>query len=427
MKPRVRWAAAGLCALLLVCVCAAFRWSRPVTLTIGVFAGSNWDVPDPECYAPYHDAIDRFRQLHPNVRIEYVSGIPREDYSEWLAEQMVLGQEPDLFLLPEEDLATLAGLGAMMDLDRMIRADEQVDAAAYYPAAWEAGQVEGTTYALPYECVPKMMFVNETLLAEHGIETPGPDWTWDDLYRICQAVTQDADSDGHTDVYGCIGYTWLDAAVSNGVTPFDPSGKQCAFDDLRLRASIEFYSRLDALTDGRVPDRDAFRKGKAAMQPMRFSSYRADEPYLRKIRRYGGFEWDCLPMPAGPQGDNVCELSTLLFGMSARTDSSTMAWELLRLMTADTDYQCSVCAESSGLSGLRAVVRDYTARAQTDARLALGQVDGAMEKAVARPTFRGYDSVKQHADSAIQSLLASGEDLSGGLLGLQRELTKMLE
>ena len=100
MKPRVRWAAAGLCALLLVCVCAAFRWSRPVTLTIGVFAGSNWDVPDPDCYAPYHDAIDRFRQLHPNVRIEYVSGIPREDYSEWLAEQMVLGQEPDLFLLP---------------------------------------------------------------------------------------------------------------------------------------------------------------------------------------------------------------------------------------------------------------------------------------------------------------------------------------
>ena len=163
------------------------------------------------------------------------------------------------------------------------------------------------------------------------------------------------------------------------------------------------------------------------MQPMRFSSYRADEPYLRKIRRYGGFEWDCLPMPAGPQGDNVCELSTLLFGMSARTDSPTMAWELLRLMTADTDYQRSVCAESSGLSGLRAVVRDYTARAQTDAQLALGQVDGAMEKAVARPTFRGYDSVKQYADSAIQSLLASGEDLSGGLLGLQRELTKMLE
>ena len=51
-----------------------------------------------------------------------------------------------------------------------------------------------------------MMFVNKTLLTQEGIEVPEEDWTWNDLYRICQKVTKDSNGDGIIDQFGIYNY-----------------------------------------------------------------------------------------------------------------------------------------------------------------------------------------------------------------------------
>ena len=70
-------------------ICAAviflgmlYRWSQPVTLKLGIFAGSNWDVPQGETYAIIDDVIKNFEAENPGVHVTYVSGIKKEDYSE---------------------------------------------------------------------------------------------------------------------------------------------------------------------------------------------------------------------------------------------------------------------------------------------------------------------------------------------------------
>lgn len=426
MKTAKRAAAAcGLTAAVL----ALTLWllgARPVTLTIGVFAGSNWDVAEPGIYQSFDAAVARFAHDHPGVTVQYVSGVPREEYPEWLAEQLLLGKEPDVYLVPESDLATLAGLGALEPLDSRISGSSGIDPAAYYPAAWASGQLDGSTYALPYQCVPTMMCVNRTLLDACGIPLPADSWTWEDFYAICAAVSRLGTAEDGQAVYGCPDYTWFDAALTNGIQIFDPSGDSCTFDDIRMQQAILFCSRLQALNGGRLPERDAFRKGQAAFCPMRLSSYRTDQPYMWKIRRYAGFEWDCLTMPAGPNGSNVSEMSTLLAGMSARSRHPALAWELLRMLSADVDYQASLCDESAGLSPLRTVVRGQ-AIGMFEPLVSMGQVDQAMEQAVSRPTFRGCEAVLQYADREILGLMETRTDLAGGLLGLQRDITKLLQ
>ena len=58
-----------------------------LVLRLGVYVGSDWDAP----YSDYYDLVDtaiaRFEKAHPGVKVEYVSGIRQEDYSEWLAAQ----------------------------------------------------------------------------------------------------------------------------------------------------------------------------------------------------------------------------------------------------------------------------------------------------------------------------------------------------
>ena len=81
---------------------------RQLTLTIGVFAGSNWDVPNGDCYKIIDQAIERYEKEYPMVQIEYESGILKEDYSEWLSAKYLKGEEPDVFMILGEDFNTLS-------------------------------------------------------------------------------------------------------------------------------------------------------------------------------------------------------------------------------------------------------------------------------------------------------------------------------
>ena len=48
-------------------------------------------------YYILNDAIQRFEEQYPNVKVRFESGIMKEDYSEWLAEKMLSGDTPDVF------------------------------------------------------------------------------------------------------------------------------------------------------------------------------------------------------------------------------------------------------------------------------------------------------------------------------------------
>ena len=77
-----------LIAILVCCLAATFYYTqKPIVLTIGVFADSNWNVPSPYSGKIIDDVIEQFEKAHPNVQVEYVSGILKEDYSDWVSKE----------------------------------------------------------------------------------------------------------------------------------------------------------------------------------------------------------------------------------------------------------------------------------------------------------------------------------------------------
>ena len=147
-------------------------WRSTPVLTVGIFAGSNWGVPQGEPYAIIDRTIEKFEEAHPGVRVQYVSGIQREDYAEWLAGQFLQGGEPDVFLLPTEDFALYAERGALYDLTPLMESDADFSAEVYDGTAFRNGQYEERSYALPCENMITLMFVNKTLLAREGLAMP---------------------------------------------------------------------------------------------------------------------------------------------------------------------------------------------------------------------------------------------------------------
>ncbi len=78
-------------------------------LDIAMYAGCSLDK------AP----IEEYQREHPDAAIHIYEDIPAEEYPEWLAEKILAGQEPAIFVVPMEDAGKYIQLGALQQLDML--------------------------------------------------------------------------------------------------------------------------------------------------------------------------------------------------------------------------------------------------------------------------------------------------------------------
>ncbi len=402
-------------------------------ITIGVFSDSYWEVQNGYSYQILEDAIEIFEKQHPGARVEYVSGILKEDYSEWLSEQILAGRAPDLFFVLPEDFNDLAELGALKDLTRLTGGDGEFDEKRFYSSAYRYGQYNGVQYSLPYECAPKLMFLNKSILKKEGVPLPGKEWTWEDFYEICSQVTKDTDGNGMADQFGVVGYGWEEAFESNGITLFNRKGTECYLTDEGVEDALVFLERLKELNVGYNVTAKDFDLGNVVFQPMWFSEYRAYKPYPLSIKKYSGFEWECIPMPAGPDGDNISTLNTLLIAMNEHTSHEEYAWDFMKTLTCDVGIQSEIFDYSEGVSVLKEVTEsEETLKLLMESSgsgnsLNLQILSDAVENAVVTVRFRNYSEAMTKADEAVNAILEGNSNIRMAQIVWNRAINQYLK
>lgn len=424
----------GCIAILLLSVYIYNSSSDPIILEFGDFAGSNWDIPNWNSSKISEEAIARFEAIHPRIKIKYLTGIPKSDYSEWLAQKIIMGKEPDVFCVLESDFNTLASIGILKKLDGLIQNDSELQMAKFYNNAVKSGQFSGSQYALAREVVPILMFVNKTLLTREGRSIPKGNWTWNDFYHICQKVTRDTDGDGKIDQFGTVGFDWYHAVYTNGQQLFDPYGTKAMFDQPGVVEAIQYIQKLNRLNSNFRVTPDDYDNGKVAFRPFPFSAYRAYKSYPYRLVRYAQFEWECIKLPRGPRGRNASELHSFLIGISSRTKHQREAWEFLKFLTYDWEMQMNVFKYSYGVPVLREATESIEAEMalskytpdneiSVDKRL-LSQV---IEQSTVTPRFHKYDEVMNIADKEIFRIINDAMDAETSLRNLNRYLSEYLK
>ena len=421
---------------LLVSILAIFFVAAPkeekVVLTFGMFAGNQWDVPDDDCYKIIDETIEEFEKKYPNVEIQYDSGILKDDYSEYISQKALNGELPDVFMVLPEDFNTFSSVGLLKDLDFLIESDTGFDVKDFYEGSYDAGEFNGSQYALPYESVPTLMFVNKTLLEREGIQIPGNQWTWEDFYDICQKVTKDTDGDGRIDQFGVYDYDWKDAVYSNGGRIFNSSGTKCNITADGVESAILFTRKIRELSGYQNPTSNDFDTGKIAFRPMKFSEFRTYKPYPWKINKYFDFQWDCIQLPQGPDGKNKTSIDHLLMGISSKTKHDQMAWEFLKMFTYNKDTQRKLFRYSQGVSPLKSVTNsEETERILRedmgeDTVVKVRLLNEVMGQAVETQKFRSYDTVLQFLDNEINKLMDKDDNFDENILDIKRQTDNML-
>ncbi len=403
-----------------------------VVLTFGMFAGNQWDVPDDDCYKIIDETIEKFEKKYPNVEIQYDSGILKDDYSEYISQKALNGELPDVFMVLPEDFNTFSSVGLLKDLDFLMEGDTGFDKKDFYAGSYDAGEFNGSQYALPYESVPTLMFVNKTLLEREGIQIPENQWTWEDFYDICQKVTKDTDGDGRIDQFGVYDYDWKDAVYSNGGRIFNQSGTECNITAESVENAILFTRRVRELSGYQNPTSNDFDTGKIAFRPMKFSEFRTYKPYPWKINKYFDFQWDCIRLPQGPDGKNETSMDHLLMGISSDTKHDQMAWEFLKMLTYNKDTQRKLFRYSQGVSPLKSVTNsEETERILRedmgeDTVVKVQLLNEVMGQAVETQKFRSYDAVLQFLDNEIDRLMEKDDNFDENILDIKGQADDML-
>ena len=435
MSKRKKWTIGIglLCTAALLIGGYLYQQNKVTVLEVGIFAGSNWDVANANSYVIIDKAIEKFEAEHKNVKVHYYSGIRKEDYSEWFSRQLLRGKEPDVFMVLGEDFNQFAEIGVMKDLELLMANDPDFQADNYYSTTLQAGQYGGRQYALPYETVPTLMFVNKSLLNKEGLFVPDNDWTWDDLYQICQRITKDKDGDGILDQFGTYNYGWTEAVYSNGAALFDENGTENYFNDDKVTEAVRFTKQIAGLNQMQKVTRDDFDGGKVAFMPLPFTEYRTYKTYPYKIKKYTKFQWDCITLPAGKDGSNTSVINTLLMGISNHTDKERLAWEFLKLLTYDEEIQMDLFRYSQGVSVLKSVTESKEAEEILQADMEKNEkfidnelVSSVIENGVVTPKFPKYEDAVMMADNEINRMIEDDDNIENSMRILQRQVGQYL-
>jgi multiple sugar transport system substrate-binding protein len=371
-------------------------------LEIGLFSGSVWGVPYWQSYTFFDQAIERYTELHPNVTISYRSGTMKENYSEWISQEILHGREPDLFLVRPEDFSLFARLGILEDLDDHM--EEGFESGLYYHNAIEAGRFEQGQFGFPLEVVPTLMFVNQTILSENAISLPDNDWTWEEFYEICYTLKD------HPSIKAVEGFDWRLAAFTNGQQLFSDNGTRAYLTEDGVLEAVTFIGKLNAVSP--PDDSFYFEDGNVAFAPLPFSEYRAYAYYPYSIQKYKNFDWEALLLPRGPDGQNGADLQSLLVSMSSRSRKKELAWDFLHFLISDPEIQKSVFTYSHGVPILKEILeldetRIFLSRGKdTEAPLlSPEQITQSIENSLVFPRFEKYEE----AVSLIERSLAEIE------------------
>lgn len=428
-------------AAALLFLAGMYFWSRPQAQTqeleFGMFTGSNWGVENADAFVIIDRAIERFEESHPGVTVRYTSGIEKKDYSEWCAKRLLEGEMPDVFMALDTDFNQYCSLGILQELNTFIESDPEFQSEEIFQTAMDIGKgMEEIQYALPYEVVPTMLFVNKTLLRQEGIEMPQQDWTWDDFLEICRKVTKDTDGDGRIDQFGTYNYSWQDAMYTSGGSAFDNEKPNVDFSNQYVIESVKFMKELLALNQGENVTQEDFDAGKVAFMPLTFAEYRTYKTYPYKIKKYSNFQWDCTTFPGRTHGENISKVDALLIGINHDSTEKELAWEFLKEFVCGYESQLDIFRYSQGVSVLESVARSEKAASiiQEDMDKEEQVISGELlcdviEHGTITPKYYQYETYEQMislANTEITEIFEKNKNIESSMKIFQREIRKYL-
>lgn len=220
---------------------------------------------------PYlEECKDRFEKKNPGIRI-VLEPTGWDDYWTMLEGATDGGSAPDVFQMNGPNINKYAEAGLIKPLDSFI-GEGDIDLSNYPRSMVTLYEVNGKHYGIPIDYDTIGLWYNKDLFDQAGVEYPTADWTWDDLKKAAEKLT-----DPDKGIYG-ISAGYADQAgifntiYANGGYVVSDDGTKSGFDQKETIEGIRMWT--DLMKRGYSPSQESidetadyvqFMDGKIAM------------------------------------------------------------------------------------------------------------------------------------------------------------------
>lgn len=283
---------------LVACGAPAAATDGPVDLTMAVWSANK------DHLALFDEIADDYLAKNSGVKSIKFETITNQDYIAGLTTRIAGGNVPDLAWIPEANAPEFIQSGVLANLTDTFKNADGYDLEDLLPSATALWEKEGGLYAYPFSNSPFAMYVNRDILKAAGQPDVSAlvgtsEYTWDKIADIAAAVKKTTGNTGLV-VPSFSPTTWDNLTplwASWGASPWTDDAANCTF---TKPAMVDFLSWFQSQTDrGAISavttakQNPVFATGNVAFSVAQLSASGALDD---------SFEWDFLPLPAGPEG-----------------------------------------------------------------------------------------------------------------------------
>jgi multiple sugar transport system substrate-binding protein len=281
----------------------------------------------------------RFEDENEGITIDFQS-VPWSEYWGKLASAIAAGagSAPDIFQIPMGLVEEYVAGDNILPIDDSILSSSEIE-ELYLPWTVQRAKREGDYYGLPLDVQTLLIYRNDALYTEAGLDPKAPFVDHNDLYD--QAIKLTKKAGDQTDQIGCnTGYysAWMTTLFQQflqreqGGKPWvDPDSKKLVWQDYpEIFAAFEWFCDLSAQADDNafMTGQNRFALGRAAMElghPVGRGTLKAQAPDLA---------YTIVPFPPRSPGQELYTAgSHWMWVVSKWVSAPTTAWQWVHYCT----------------------------------------------------------------------------------------------
>jgi multiple sugar transport system substrate-binding protein len=278
--------------------------------------------------------IPEFERLNPNIKVRFHHF---DNYANRILMLRAGGIAPDVMRQNVDFGAQLIRRGMNLPLDRFMDGPGGIDRNDFIPVTWEGLRCNGRTYGIPQDVNIRALFYNKDLFDAAHMKYPDEHWTWEDLKRAADRLSNPATNGGKQGITGVLTglkfFDWLPFYYQAGGRTWDETKSVPAFNN---EAAVKALKYLKGLSKDFVMSQSSnergglgpftfFQNGQAAM--LIDGSWQS--PNLTKEGKK--LRFGVAPLPHGLEAMSVS--SSCNWGISAQTKHPEEAWKLAKFLS----------------------------------------------------------------------------------------------
>lgn len=414
------------------------------TVALAACNGSGTDVSEPDPDEPidlrmtvwtadesqlalFDDIADAYIAENPDlVSSVTFESLPFDDYTTSLTTQLAGGNTPDLAWIFESTAPEFVGSGALADLRPALEESEGYEYEDLLPAALELWSQDDGLYAYPFSNSPFAVFVNTDRIDEAGLPDPQQlladgEWTFDAM-RELSAESAD-EIGGHGMEVRDFNYSiWENLAMVWGgwdAEAWTADGTECGFTQPEMVEAMSWLHEA-IFVDGALPGPGStpdFFGGDMTFSITQISRASALD---------GSFEWDLIPLPAGPAGQqNVIGQAGL--GVLQNGQDPAVAADFLAYFTNPENAE----ALAAYFPPPREALLDAAVLAEGNPMLSQEQLEavvvGGIDGAITKPAHVNFAQLQSTIRGELDSLWTAQADVDAVLADVCEAAQPLLE